>query len=174
MKGPKWIPFSYIKPFFFPILFCIVMGTHFFLATISRSSLSIFKTLFSKHCMHDNVVLVVYVFAYLSTKTFLWRWWWLCKVNLLSRRVIRWLKYSTSLKKNQVASINNASNSVTRSACLSSNLFDLVIDAHLVIVSTTNVDSADMIPFHDVIEDIGSNCDYNYGHFIVEHEVDSS
>jgi hypothetical protein len=78
------------------------------------------------------------------------------------------------LKRNQVASINNASNSVTRSACLSSNLFDLVIDAHLVIVSTINVDSADMILFHDVIEDIGSNCDYNYGHFIVEHEVDPS
>jgi hypothetical protein len=35
------------------------------------------------------------------------------------------LKYSTNLKKKQVASINNAFNSVTRSACLSSNLFDL-------------------------------------------------
>jgi hypothetical protein len=77
------------------------------------------------------------------------------------------------LKKKKVASVNNASNSVTRSACLSSNFFDLVIDAHLVIVSTINVDSADMIPFHDVIEDIGSNCDYDYGHFIVEHEIDS-
>jgi hypothetical protein len=75
-------------------------------------------------------------------------------------------------ERKQVASINNASNSVTRSACLSSNLFDLVIDAHLVIISTINVDLADMIPFHDVTEDIGSNCDYNYGHFIVEHEID--
>jgi hypothetical protein len=56
---------------------------------------------------------------------------------------------------------------------LSSNLFDLVIDAPLVIVSTINVDSTDMIPFHDVIEDIGSNCDYDYGHFIVEHEIDA-
>jgi len=83
------------------------------------------------------------------------------------------LKYS-SLKRKQVASINNAFNSVTRSACLSSNLFYLVIDAHLAIVSTINVDSADMIPFHDVIEDIGSNCDYDYGHFIVEHEIDPS
>jgi hypothetical protein len=55
---------------------------------------------------------------------------------------------------------------------LSSNLFYLVIDAHLVIVSTINVDSADMIPFHDVAEDIGSNCDYDYGHFIVKHEID--
>jgi hypothetical protein len=78
------------------------------------------------------------------------------------------LKYSTSWKKKQVVSINNASNSVTRSTSLSSNLFDLVIDAHLVIVSTINVDSANMIPFYDVTEDIGSNCDYNYGHFIVE------
>jgi hypothetical protein len=70
MGGLKWLPFSYIKQFFFPILFCIVVGAHFFLATISRFSLSIFKTLFSKHCMHDNVVLVVSVFAYLSTKKF--------------------------------------------------------------------------------------------------------
>ncbi len=38
------------------------MGAHFFLATISRFSLSIFKTLFLKG-MHDNVVLVVSVFA---------------------------------------------------------------------------------------------------------------
>jgi len=78
------------------------------------------------------------------------------------------------LKREQVASINNAFNSVTRSACLSSNLFDLVIDAHLVIVSTINVDSVDMIPFHNVIKDIGSNCDYDYGHFVVEHEIDPS
>jgi hypothetical protein len=76
------------------------------------------------------------------------------------------------LKKKQVASINNAFNSVTRSACLSSNFFDLFIDAHFVIVSTINVDSADIIPFHDVSEDIGNNCDYNYGHFIVQHEID--
>jgi hypothetical protein len=55
---------------------------------------------------------------------------------------------------------------------LSSNLFDLVIDAHLVIVYNINVDLADMIPFHDVTKDIGSNCDYDYGHFIVEHEID--
>jgi hypothetical protein len=81
------------------------------------------------------------------------------------------LKVFNKFEKKQVASINNAFNSVTRSACLSSNLFDLVIDAPLVTVSTINVDSADMIPFHDVIEDIGSNCDYDYGHFIVEHEI---
>ncbi len=80
------------------------------------------------------------------------------------------LKYS-SLRRKQVASINNAFNSVTRSACLSFNLFDLVIDAHLVIVSTINVDSADMIPFHDVIEDIGSNCDDDYGHSLLNMKL---
>jgi hypothetical protein len=82
------------------------------------------------------------------------------------------LKYSTSLKKKQVPSINNASNSVTKSTCLSSNLFDLVTDAHLVLVSAINVDFVD-ISIHDVTEDIGSNCDHDFGHFIVEHEIDS-